>query len=333
MNTLGIETSCDETAAAIYNDRDGLKSNIIASQKEHEIWGGVVPEIASRAHDEKIIGTVNLALDEAGLSISDIDRIAVTQGPGLVGALLVGLCFTKGLSLQRSIPFTGVNHIDAHVYANFIEHKPEYPFISLVVSGGHTQLSKVDAPFSHQLLGKTRDDAAGEAFDKTGKLLGLPYPAGPEMDRLAQKGNPKAFKFPKAMLKSGFDFSYSGLKTSVLYRLRDEHDDFIRDNLADLCASIVNAITEVLVKKIQLAVAETGIKTVLIAGGVSANSIFRRKLNELRETDGIDLYIPSPVYCTDNAAMIAITGHLMMENGTYGNLEMQPFTRYRMQHG
>lgn len=328
MNILGIETSCDETAAAVYNAEDGLKSNVIASQKEHEIWGGVVPEIASRAHDEKITGTVNLGLEEAGLTISDIDRIAVTQGPGLIGALLVGLCFAKGLSMQRNIPLTGVNHIDAHVYANFIEHQPDYPFISLVVSGGHTQLSRVETPFQHQLLGKTRDDAAGEAFDKTGKLLGLPYPAGPEMDRLARLGNPKAFDFPKAMIKSGFDFSYSGLKTSVLYRLREENEEFVAENLADLCASIVDAITEVLVAKVKMAVKETGIRTVLVAGGVSANSVFRQKLNDLKKSEKIELYIPSPVYCTDNAAMIAITGHFMMQQGKFGNLTMQPFTRY-----
>ena len=330
MHILGIETSCDETAAAVYHAEGGLKSNIIASQQEHEIWGGVVPEIASRAHDEKITGTVKLALKEAEISTDQIDRIAVTQGPGLVGALLVGLCFAKGLALQRNIPLAGVNHIDAHVYANFIEHQPEFPFISLVVSGGHTQLSIVKAPFEHELLGKTRDDAAGEALDKTGKLLGLPYPAGPEMDRLAAKGDPRRFDFPKAMMKNGYDFSFSGLKTAVLYRLRDEKEGFADENLADLSASIVDAVTEVLVAKVKAAVRNTGVKTVLIAGGVSANSVLRAKLQQLKLESGINLFIPSPVYCTDNAAMIAVTGQMMMEKNIFGDLAMQPFTRYAL---
>lgn len=328
MIILGIETSCDETAAAVYDSHSGLRSNVIASQHEHEQWGGVVPEVASRAHDAKITATVEQALSDSHAEIGDIDGIAVTRGPGLVGALLVGLCFAKGLALQRQLPFIGVNHIDAHTYANFLEHEPEFPFISLVVSGGHTQIARVDQAFSHTMLGKTRDDAAGEAFDKTGKLLGLSYPAGVEMDKLAQSGDPERFEFPKALLNEGFDFSFSGLKTSVLYRIRDEKENFVKENLADLCAGITEAITEVLTQKIRKAIRQTGIRTVLIAGGVSANSILRNKLYQMAENEGVQLYIPSPVYCTDNAAMIAITGAMKLQKGLADDLEIKPFTRY-----
>ncbi len=328
MKILGIETSCDETAAAVYDSDEGLHSNIIASQQEHEEWGGVVPEVASRAHDAKITAIVSEALNQAGADKTEIEGIAVTQGPGLIGALLVGLCFAKGLSLQWHRPLVGVNHIDAHVYANFLEHQPDYPFISLVVSGGHTQLAKVDKPFSHEMLGKTRDDAAGEAFDKTGKLLGLPYPAGREMDNLAKKGDPHRFEFPKAMIKDGYDFSFSGLKTSVLYRIRNEQENFVDQNLADLCAGIVDAITEVLTEKIRKAVREHEIKNVLVAGGVSANSTLREKLAGMAKQEDIKLYIPSPVYCTDNAAMIAITGSMMLQRGYSDDLAIKPFTRY-----
>lgn len=225
MNILGIESSCDDTSAAVLTDK-GVQSNVIASQSIHIKFGGVVPELASRAHQKTITQTVEQALKEAEISIEEIDLIAVTQGPGLMGSLLVGLCFAKGLSLSRDIPIVGVNHMDAHIYANFIDEAPEFPFVCLTVSGGHTQLVHVKAAFEHEILGKTRDDAAGEAFDKIGKILGLPYPAGPVMDKLSKDGNPKFHKFPQALLKEGLDFSFSGLKTSALYYLHDKSEDW-----------------------------------------------------------------------------------------------------------
>lgn len=332
MNILGIETSCDETAASVYSD-EGLISNVISSQEIHRQFGGVVPELASRAHEKHISGIVAKALENnTGINLEKIDAVAVTQGPGLMGALLVGVCFAKGIALQTGKPILGINHIDAHVYANFIEHKPEFPFLSLVVSGGHTQLTYVDKPFSHKLLGKTRDDAAGEAFDKTGKILGLPYPAGPEMDKMAKNGNPKAFKFPRAMMKEGLDFSYSGLKTSVLYHIRDieesKREEYISKNLPDLCASISDAITDVLIAKLKRAAKETGAKDILIAGGVSANSMLRKKAQQWASRENRNVFIPSPVYCTDNAAMIAVTGYMKAKAGLFDDLSMRPFTRY-----
>ncbi|MEX0780722.1 MAG: tRNA (adenosine(37)-N6)-threonylcarbamoyltransferase complex transferase subunit TsaD [Balneolales bacterium] len=336
MKILGIESSCDETAAAVYSN-EGLLSNIIASQLEHEAFGGVVPELASRAHELTIISTVKEALETAGVNLEDIDAIAVTRGPGLLGALLVGLCFAKGLSLRIGKPLIGINHIEAHIYANFIECTPGFPFVSLVVSGGHTQLSYVDKPFSHQLMGQTRDDASGEAFDKIGKLLGLPYPAGPQMDKWAQQGNSKAFKFPQALLHKGFDFSFSGLKTSVLYHLQEiseeKREAYISNNLADLCASISHAITEILARKMEMAANQTGVNTILLAGGVSANSMLRQKIETLAEKKGLSLYIPKPVYCTDNAAMIAVTGYLKAREGKYDDLHMKPFARINTDKG
>ncbi|MEX0928578.1 MAG: tRNA (adenosine(37)-N6)-threonylcarbamoyltransferase complex transferase subunit TsaD [Balneolales bacterium] len=330
MIILGIESSCDETAAAVYSER-GLLSNIIASQLEHEKFGGVVPELASRAHELIISTTVKAALDEAAIEKEAIDAIAVTRGPGLVGALLVGLCFAKGLSLQLGKPVIGINHVDAHIYANFIEQNPEFPFVSLVVSGGHTRLSYIEGPFRHRLLGETRDDASGEAFDKIGKLLGLPYPAGPRLDALATNGNPDVYKLPQGLLHEGFDFSFSGLKTSVLYHLRDIPEDrreaYISENLEDLCAGISHAITEVLIRKLEKAVLQTGVKTIVLAGGVSANSMLRGKARVLAEKRDLSLYIPRPVFCTDNAAMIAVTGYLKAGSGLYDDLHMKPFAR------
>ncbi|MEX0685884.1 MAG: tRNA (adenosine(37)-N6)-threonylcarbamoyltransferase complex transferase subunit TsaD [Balneolales bacterium] len=330
MIILGIESSCDETAAAVYSE-NGLLSNIIASQIEHEKFGGVVPELASRAHELIISSTVTKALTEAGITLKDIDAIAVTQGPGLLGALLVGLCFAKGLSLRIGKPIIGINHIDAHVYANFIEDKPAFPFVSLVVSGGHTQLSYVEKPFFHQLLGQTRDDASGEAFDKIGKLLGLPYPGGPQMDKWAKEGDPKAFKFPQALLHDKLDFSFSGLKTSVLYHLQkipeDDREAYVTVYLADLCASISHAITEVLVKKLRKAVKQSGVNTVLLAGGVSANTMLRQKTEIWAKENDINLHIPKPLYCTDNAAMIAVTGYMRAQANMYDDLRMKPFAR------
>ncbi len=324
MNILAIESSCDDTSAAVLTKR-GMQSNVIASQAIHIKFGGVVPELASRAHQTTISQTVQQALDEAKISINEIDLIAVTQGPGLMGSLLVGLCFAKGMALANDIPIIGVNHMDAHIYANFIDNEPEFPFISLTVSGGHTQLVHVKAPFEHEILGKTRDDAAGEAFDKIGKVFGLEYPAGPTMDKLSQNGNPKFHKFPQALLREGLDFSFSGLKTSALYFVQDQEEGFIEENLNDLCASVSEAITEVLVKKLKRAVEQTGVKTIALAGGVSANSLLRSKTEKLAEKMGLSLHIPKITYCTDNAAMIAITGKMKAELGEYDGMEIRPF--------
>jgi len=324
MNILAIESSCDDTSAAVLTGQ-GIQSNVIASQAIHIKFGGVVPELASRAHQTTISQTVQQALDEAELSLNEIDLIAVTQGPGLMGSLLVGLCFAKGMALANDIPIIGVNHMDAHIYANFIDNKPEFPFISLTVSGGHTQLVHVKAPFEHEILGKTRDDAAGEAFDKIGKVFGLEYPAGPTMDKLSQTGNPKFHKFPQALLREGLDFSFSGLKTSALYFVQDQEEGFIEENLNDLCASVSEAITEVLVKKLKRAVEQTGVKTIALAGGVSANSMLRAKTEKLAEKMGLSLHIPKITYCTDNAAMIAITGKMKAELGEFDGMEIRPF--------
>lgn len=326
MTILGIESSCDETAAAVYTD-SGLLSNVIASQTVHKQYGGVVPELASRAHHKTIWATVKQALDEASVSIDDIETIAVTQGPGLIGALLVGVCFAKGLSLAHDIPLVGVNHMDAHIYANFIEEKPSYPFVALTVSGGHTQLVHVKDTFDHKLLGQTRDDAAGEAFDKIGKVLGLPYPAGPIMDEKAQQGAPRFHDFPQSMLNNRFEFSFSGLKTSVMYYLQDKENKeaFLDDHLNDICASVSHAITEVLVKKLRKAIKHTGVKTAVLAGGVSANSMLREKALKMTKKLDCKLHIPNLEYCTDNAAMIAITGYLKVQQGRFDNLAMKPF--------
>ncbi len=324
MNILGIESSCDETAASVLTD-SGIQSNVIASQAIHEQFGGVVPELASRAHHKTIFQTVEQALDEAGIAVDELDAVAVTHGPGLMGSLLVGLCFAKGFCLSNQIPLIGINHMDAHVYANFIDHKPKFPFISLTVSGGHTQLELVKAPFEHELLGKTRDDAAGEAFDKTGKMLGLPYPAGPEMDKLARHGDPDFHPFPKALLNEGLDFSFSGLKTSVLYYVQEKGEDFVQQHLNDLSASITEAITEVLVVKLRRALKQTGITRFVLSGGVSANSVLREKVQAMAEKHGFEYHIPRLSYCTDNGAMIAAAGRLKFELGQFDDLSLKPF--------
>lgn len=324
MNILGIESSCDDTAAAVLTDA-GIQSNVIASQTIHEQFGGVVPELASRAHHKTIWQTVNQALKEAGITLDDIDAIAATQGPGLMGSLLVGLCFAKGLSLSRNIPLIGINHMDAHIYANYIDGEPKYPFVALTVSGGHTQLVHVKKPFEHEILGKTKDDAAGEAFDKIGKLLGLPYPAGPIMDKRAKEGDPKFHKFPQALLHEGLDFSFSGLKTSVLYYSQKQTEEFMTEHINDICASVSEAITEVLITKLERAVKQTGVKTIVLSGGVSANSMLREKVNQLAEKRNLELHVPHISYCTDNAAMIAMTGKLKYEMGEVGDLSIRPY--------
>lgn len=326
MTILGIESSCDETAAAVYTEK-GLQSNVIAAQAVHEQYGGVVPELASRAHHKTIWATVEQALAEAGIDIDEIDAIAVTQGPGLMGSLLVGICFAKGLSLAHDIPLIGVNHMDAHIYANFIDHQPEYPFVALTVSGGHTQLVLVKGAFEHEILGETRDDAAGEAFDKIGKILGLPYPAGPIIDEKSKNGDPKFHQFPQALLNEGFEFSFSGLKTSVMYYLEDKsnQESFLDDHMSDVCASVSEAITSVLVKKLKKAVKHTGVKTIVLAGGVSANSMLRAKAKRLADQLDLKLHIPKLAYCTDNAAMIAMTGYMKAQREMYDDLNMKPF--------
>ncbi|MFP8489336.1 tRNA (adenosine(37)-N6)-threonylcarbamoyltransferase complex transferase subunit TsaD [Gracilimonas sp. Q87] len=324
MNILAIESSCDDTSASVLTG-EGIQSNIIASQSIHLQFGGVVPELASRAHQKTITQTVQQALEEGQTSLDHIDAIAVTQGPGLLGSLLVGICFAKGLALSRDIPLIGVNHMDAHIYANFIDHEPEFPLVALTVSGGHTQLVHVKSPFEHRIIGKTRDDAAGEAFDKIGKLLGLPYPAGPHMDKHAKKGDPKFHKFPQALLKEGLDFSFSGLKTSALYYLQDKEKEWIQEHLNDICASVSFAIAEVLVKKLKRAIKQTGVKTVLLAGGVSANSMLREKSVKMAEEMDVQLYSPKISYCTDNAAMIAVTGKMKADMGQFDDLDLVPF--------
>ncbi|MFO7845473.1 MAG: tRNA (adenosine(37)-N6)-threonylcarbamoyltransferase complex transferase subunit TsaD [Balneolaceae bacterium] len=324
MNILGIESSCDETAAAVLSDGKVL-SNIIASQTVHEQFGGVVPELASRAHNKTIWATVDQALKTSGLQMPDVDAIAVAKGPGLMGSLLVGLGFAKGLSLSWEKPLIGVNHIDAHMYANFIEHEEVFPFVALIVSGGHTRLVHITAPFEHHLLGKTRDDAAGEAFDKVGKMLDLPYPGGPQVDKLSKNGNPDFIDFPRAMAKKGLDFSFSGLKTSVLYYLQDQDKEFIREHLEDICASVSAAITDVLMIKLRRALRKTGVKHVMVAGGVSANSMLRNKVQAMAEKEKINLMIPAMEYCTDNAAMIAKTGEMKARLGQFDGMELKPF--------
>jgi N6-L-threonylcarbamoyladenine synthase len=324
MNILGIESSCDDTAAAVLSDGKIL-SNIIASQKVHEQFGGVVPELASRAHNKTIWATVEQALETSGLTMEQVDAIAVARGPGLMGSLLVGLGFAKGLSLSWNKPLIGVNHIDAHMYANFIDHEEIFPFVALIVSGGHTRLVHVKEPFEHDVLGKTRDDAAGEAFDKIGKMLNLPYPGGPYVDKHAKTGNPEFVDFPRGMIKKGLDFSFSGLKTSVLYYLQDQKESFIREHLDDICASVSAAISDVLVTKLRRAVRKAGVQHVMVAGGVSANSMLRAKMQMMAEKEGLHLMIPAMEYCTDNGAMIAKAGEMRARLGLFDGPELKPF--------
>ncbi|HOK26031.1 MAG TPA: tRNA (adenosine(37)-N6)-threonylcarbamoyltransferase complex transferase subunit TsaD [Bacteroidales bacterium] len=334
ITILGIESSCDDTSAAVI--RDGyLLSNLISSQELHRVYGGVVPELASRAHQINIVPVVDRALKEAGVEIQDISAVAFTRGPGLIGSLLVGVSFAKGLALARDIPLIEVNHLHAHVLAHFIKRKdkenriPSFPFLCLLVSGGHTQLIVVRDYYTMELIGNTIDDAAGEAFDKCGKLMGLPYPAGPVIDKLAASGNKNAFRFAKPSVP-GLDFSFSGLKTSFLYFLRDrlnENPDFIKENLPDLCASLQDAIISVLITKLVKAAEITGIEEIGIAGGVSANSAFRQALKEEGEKRGWNVYIPEFIFTTDNAAMIAITGYYRYLKGEFASHDVIPLAR------
>lgn len=308
---LAIESSCDETSASVCIDGKIL-SNIIANQTVHEQYGGVVPELASRAHLQNIVPVVDAALATANCQLSNIDAIAFTQSPGLIGSLLVGSQFAKSLSLALDKPLIAVHHMQAHVLANLIsDPKPMFPFLCLTVSGGHTQIVVAHAPLQLEIIGKTIDDAAGEAFDKTAKMLGLPYPGGPLIDKYAQQGNAKAFKFAEPQIP-GLNFSFSGLKTSVLYFLQNElktDENFIQKNINDLCASVQYTIINILMKKLKKATEQTGIKQVCIAGGVSANSGLRNALKEYGIKYNWQTFIPAFEYCTDNAAMIAITAY------------------------
>lgn len=314
---LGIESSCDDTSAAVLKDNTIL-SNVTATQTIHEQYGGVVPELASRAHQQHILPTVDFALKKADIELADIDVIAFTQGPGLMGSLVVGTSFAKGLSLASNKPMVAVNHMHAHILAHFIEDgkpSPNFPFICLTVSGGHTQIVLVKNATTMEVLGQTIDDAAGEAFDKTAKLLGFSYPGGPLIDQYAKSGDSTKFEFSKPQI-SGYNFSFSGLKTSVLYFLQKEtakNPTFIAENLADLCASIQATIVTILLNKLKKAAKETGINEIAIAGGVSANSGLREKLIDVGNALGWNVYIPKFEYCTDNAAMIAIAGKFLAE--------------------
>lgn len=329
VTILAIESSCDETSAAVCADGKIL-SNFIASQAVHEQYGGVVPELASRAHMQNIVPVVDKALKEAGRQLSDLDAIAFTQAPGLIGSLLVGAQFAKSLSLALDIPLLAVHHMQAHVLANLIDDpKPNFPFLCLTVSGGHTQIVRCDSPQQMQIIGETIDDAAGEAFDKSAKLLGLPYPGGPLIDKHAQTGNPNRFKFPEPQIP-GLNFSFSGLKTSILYFLQENtkaHPSFVEENLADICASIQHRIISILMNKLKKATTETGIKDVCIAGGVSANSGLRTALKETGDKLKWNTFIPAFQYCTDNAGMIAITGYYKFLSGEYTSLNASPSAR------
>lgn len=331
---LGIESSCDDTSAAIIKN-DTILSNIIAGQKIHENFGGVVPELASRAHQQNIIPVVHQAIEEAGINMAEIDAIAFTRGPGLMGSLLVGTSFAKGFALARKIPLIEVNHLQAHVLAHFIQepnktHKtPNFPFLCLLVSGGNSQIIKVTNYLEMEIIGSTIDDAAGEAFDKCAKVMSLPYPGGPLIDKYAKKGNPLAFQFSKPRIKN-LDYSFSGLKTSFLYFLRDqvkENPDFIQQNLFDLSASIQKTIVDILMEKLIKASKETGIKEIALAGGVSANSGLRNEVEMAGKKRGWDTYIPNFSYTTDNGAMIAMTGYFKYLIKEFATQETVPFAR------
>ena len=311
---LAIESSCDDTAAAVLGN-DKVLSNIVANQLIHNEYGGVVPELASRAHQQNIVPVIESALRKAGISKSQLSAIAFTQGPGLMGSLLVGSSFAKSLSLALDIPLIAVDHMQAHILAHFIDEdefeKPEFPFLALTISGGHTQIVKVNDFFDMEIIGQTTDDAVGEAFDKSAKILGLPYPGGPLVDKYAQLGNPKAFIFTKPKAPE-LDFSFSGLKTAILYFVQKQvaiNPDFIEENRNDICASIQHTIIEILMDKLKLAVKQTGINRVAIGGGVSANSGIRRTLKEAEAKYGWKTFIPKFEYTTDNAAMIGIVGY------------------------
>lgn len=333
ITILGIESSCDDTSAAII--RDGLLlSNVIASQSVHEEYGGVVPELASRAHQQNIVPVVDAAIRRAGISKTDLSAIAFTRGPGLLGSLLVGTSFAKGLSLGLRIPIVDVNHLHGHVLSHFVRRKPddrvpEYPFLCLLISGGNSQLILVKNYNDMEIIGQTIDDAAGEAFDKCAKVMGLPYPGGPHIDRLAAEGDPKRFRFAKPHIP-GLDYSFSGLKTSFLYTLRDQKrldPDFIEKNKADLAASLQRTIIEILLDKLDKAVKQTGVSTVAIGGGVSANSGVRAAVADYCEAHGLTAFIPERAFTTDNAAMVAIAGYYKYLDKEFCPYSLAPYAR------
>ena len=330
VTILGIESSCDDTSAAIFKN-GAILSNCVANQEAHKQYGGIVPEVASRAHQINIIPVVDKAIKDAGISKRDIKAIAFTRGPGLIGSLIVGVSFAKSFALSLEIPMIEVNHMQAHVLAHFAEDpKPNFPFLCLTVSGGHTQIVLVRDYLDMEVIGSTIDDAAGEAFDKTGKLLGLDYPAGPVIDKLAKLGSP-VFEFPEPNIKD-LDFSFSGLKTSILYFLKKqlkENPNFIKENLNDICASVQDRIVTILMNKLKKAANQTGITEVSIAGGVSANSALREALKITGENEGWATYIPKFEFCTDNAAMIAVTGYYKFLNKEFADQSISPVARYQ----
>lgn len=329
VKILAIESSCDDTGAAVIVDGQVL-SNHIAGQKVHEQYGGVVPELASRAHQENIVPVVDIALKTAGVKREELSAIAFTQSPGLIGSLLVGSCFAKSMAMALDIPLIGVHHMQAHVLANFIDDpKPDFPFLCLTVSGGHTQIVLCESPLNMRVIGETLDDAAGEAFDKSAKILGLPYPGGPLIDKYAQTGNPARFKFPEPRIPD-LNFSFSGLKTAILYFLQENQQKdpaFIAQNLPDICASIQHRIVSILLNKVVKASEETGIRDIAIAGGVSANSGLRTALTEYGQKHHWRTFIPKFEYCTDNAGMIAITAYYKYLAGDFASLDVVPTAR------
>ena len=328
---LAIESSCDDTSAAILKGKKIL-SNIVANQQVHSLYGGVVPELASRAHQQNIIPVVDAAIKKANINKKDISAIAFTKGPGLLGSLLVGSSFAKSFAMGMNIPLIAVNHMQGHILSHFIdegEPMPKFPFLCLTVSGGHTQIVRIESHSNMQVIGTTIDDAAGEAFDKSAKILGLPYPGGPHIDKHAKKGNIHAFEFGKPKIKE-LDFSFSGLKTSILYKIQNnlqKNPKFIEENMEDLCASIQHSIVSILLKKLEKAIKLTGIKQLAIAGGVSANSYLRSELEKLAIDKGYQLYIPKFEYCTDNAAMIAITGYFKYLDNDFADQSETPSAR------
>jgi len=333
---LAIESSCDDTAAAVFKD-NVLLSNVVASQKIHRDYGGVVPELASRAHQQHILPLVHQALAKANIDKKDVSAIAFTRGPGLMGSLLVGTSFSKSLALGLNIPLIEVNHLQGHVLAHFIKDEtekqtPNFPFLAMTISGGHTQIIKVTDYFSMEVLGETIDDAVGEAFDKSAKLLGFPYPGGPLIDAYAQKGNPEAFSFPKPKV-AGLNFSFSGLKTSILYFLRaqlEENENFIEENKEDICASIQHSIVSILMEKLKKAAIQTGIKEIGIGGGVSANKGIRAALEQAQKDLGWKVHLPKFDYCTDNAAMIGIVGYLKYLEQDFAHQQITAKARYHI---
>ncbi len=331
LTILAIESSCDETSAAVIQNGKVL-NNIIATQSVHEKYGGVVPELASRAHQQHIVPVIDQALSDANIDKNALNAVAFTQGPGLLGALLVGSSFAKSLASALKIPLIGVNHMQAHILAHFIdEPKPKFPFLCLTVSGGHTQIVKVNDYLDMEILGETQDDAVGEAFDKIAKIIGLPYPGGPMIDKYAQDGNPLAFPFPETEMQ-GFNYSFSGIKTAVLYFLQRESqkdDRFVKTHLNDICASIQHRLITTLLQKLKKAAKHTGIKQIAIAGGVSANSYLRKTLKEEGDALNWNVYIPKFEYCTDNAAMIAISAHYKYLQKDFLGMDAAPQPRMK----